>query len=431
MHGLVNSPAPRPDPARPDADRPDTHPRHDRGSDRPSIRRGPLRRLADAVTTAALAWQDRLLTSPAFHARIAAIPGLRGLARREARALFDVCAGFVYSQVLLACVRLDLFAMLRPSPLTVAEIATRTGLPIASLERLLTAAVSLRLVSVRPAAVADSAPRYGLGVLGAALAHDTSIAAMVEHHATLYRDLHDPVALLRTDKPATGMAAYWPYTTAEAPAALSEADVATYTRLMATSQRMIAAEVVAAYDFTRHRRLLDVGGGDGTFLVTVAAAAPALDLHLFDLPAVAAQATARFARDGLGHRATAHGGDFYRDTLPTGADVITLVRVLFDHDDASAVRILRAVRAALPAHGTLLIAEPMSGAAGAGPVMDAYFSFYLLAMGRGRTRTKAAFSKLLVEAGFAAVRSIPARNPLLVSLLAAMPAKRTRHVNLS
>lgn len=389
----------------------------------PAARPGPVSlaaRLADRV----LDWRDRLLGNQRFHDFVMATPGLRGIARRETRALFDICAGFVYTQVLLACVRLDLFAILRAGPATAAELATKTSLPVESIERLATAAVSLRLLSRR------SGGRYGLGTLGAAIAHDPSIAAMVEHHATLYRDLHDPIALLSPDKPQTGMAAYWPYAGADRPAALSDADVATYSALMATSQRMIAAEVVAAYDFTRHRQLLDVGGGDGTFITTVAAAAPNLTLSLFDLPAVAALANARFARDGLSSRAHAHGGDFYRDPLPPGADIITLVRVLFDHDDASAVAILRAVRAALPDGGTLLIAEPMGGARGAGPVMDAYYSFYLLAMGRGRSRRPEQFAALLAEAGFDAPRPITPRNPLLVSLLAAVPTKRPARVNL-
>jgi demethylspheroidene O-methyltransferase len=380
-------------------------------------------RLPAAITARLQGWRDRLLLSPAFHRAVFAVPGLRGLARRETRALFDICAGFVYSQVLLACVRLDLFAMLRAGPLSLTEISGRTGLPEASIERLATAAVSLRLLSWRHGDPV-SGRHLGLGTLGTAIALDPSIAAMVEHHATLYVDLFDPVALLQPDKPKTGMSAYWPYTTAERPASLSDGDVATYTELMATSQRMISAEVVAAYDFTRHRKLLDVGGGNGTFIAAVAKAAPSLDLCLFDLPAVAAIAGQRLAEQGLTGRATAVGGDFYRDPLPGGADIVTLVRVLFDHDDASAVKILRAVHQCLPESGTLLIAEPMSGAAGAGPVMDAYFSFYLLAMGRGRSRSASDFIRLLEEAGFASARLVTPRNPLLVSLIAAAPAKR-------
>jgi demethylspheroidene O-methyltransferase len=84
---------------------------------------------------------------------------------------------------------------------------------------------------------------------------------------------------------------------------------------------------------------------------------------LFDLPAVAARAEARFAAAGLGARAV--GGDFARDALPTGADIATLVRVIHDHDDVTVRRILAAARAALPAGGTLLLAEPMAATRGA------------------------------------------------------------------
>jgi demethylspheroidene O-methyltransferase len=365
------------------------------------------------------AMRDRWLTSPAFNRWSFAIPGIRSVARNETRALFDICAGFVYSQVLLACVRLDLFSMVRAGPLPSAEIAARTLLPLASVERLLIAAASLRLLERR------SAGRFGLGALGAAVAANPSIAAMVEHHATLYADLYDPVALLGADKPQTQMAAYWPYATGQALGGLDGDQVAKYTALMATSQVMIAAEILEAYDFRSHTTVLDVGGGNGTFVSALAKHAPHLTLKVFDLPAVAALATARIETDGLADRVTAIGGDFYADPLPQGCDLITLVRVLFDHDDASAVRILRAVHAALPKHGTLLIAEPMSGTRGAEPIGDAYFSFYLLAMGRGVSRTPHDFMRLLAKAGFAAPRTIATQNPLLTKLIAVQPKKAT------
>ncbi len=374
-------------------------------------------RLSDAFFERFARWRDQMLLSQRFHEAAFRLPGIRSLARRETRALFDICAGFVYTQVLLACVRLGVFAMLRDGPLAITEIAARTALPVESIERLAAAAVSLRLLSRRPGG------RIGLGTLGAAVAKDSSIAAMVEHHATLYVDLYDPVALLGPNKPRTGMSAYWPYTTADRPAALSDGEVATYTELMATSQRMIAAEVVGAYNFENHRHLLDIGGGDGTFIATVAKAAPGLSMTLFDLPAVAAIAQSRFDADRLGHRTSAIGGDFYRDSLPTGADVVTLVRVLFDHDDTSAVSILKAARSAMEHDATLVIAEPMSGGRYTGPVMDAYFSFYLLAMGKGRARSANDFKRLLSEAGFYKCRVVEPRNPLLVSLIVALPKK--------
>jgi demethylspheroidene O-methyltransferase len=136
---------------------------------------------------------------------------------------------------------------------------------------------------------------------------------------------------------------------------------------------------------------------------------------------VADRAAARFAASGLASRATTTGGSFLTDPLPTGADIISLVRVVHDHDDDAVITLLRAARAALPADGTLLLAEPMSGTSGAEPIGDAYFGFYLLAMGSGRPRTADQLEKMLHAAGFPTVRRVRTRTPLLTRLLVARP----------
>ena len=105
-----------------------------------------------------------------------------------------------------------------------------------------------------------------------------------------------------------------------------------------------------------------------------------------------------------------------------GADIASLVRVVHDHDDASAMTLLRAVRAALPPGGTLLLAEPMAGTRGAEAMGDAYFGFYLLAMGRGRPRSTHELTEMLQAAGFEAVRKLPTRLPLQTQLLYARRA---------
>jgi demethylspheroidene O-methyltransferase len=186
---------------------------------------------------------------------------------------------------------------------------------------------------------------------------------------------------------------------------------------MAASQAMVSAQVLGAYDFRRHRRLLDVGGGDGTFLRSVAAAAPDLELSLFDLPAVTALARRRFAEAGV--EADLHGGDFFHDPLPRGADLISFVRVLHDHGDAAVLGLLHQARAALPAGGSVLVAEPMAGVSGAERVGDAYFGFYLLAMGSGRPRTVEENRNLLLQAGFSRVRRVRTALPMIAVVLVA------------
>jgi demethylspheroidene O-methyltransferase len=186
---------------------------------------------------------------------------------------------------------------------------------------------------------------------------------------------------------------------------------------MAASQPMIAAEVLAAHDFRAHRRLLDIGGGDGTFLRQVGAAHPDLQLMLFDLPSVVEQAHPRFAEAGMAQRARLHGGDFHAMDLPRGADAASFVRVLHDHDDDAVRRMLRAAHAALPPGGTLLIAEPMAGAAGAEAMGAAYFGLYLRAMGTGRPRRAAELLAFLSEAGFRSGRLVPTPTPLVTQVI--------------
>ena len=335
----------------------------------------------------------------------------RPITRRRARALFDLVAGFTYSQILAACIETGLFDVLADGPLDVAMIADRIGLPVAGAERLLRGAAALGLVEpVRG--------RWALGSAGAALRGNRGIAEMIRHHHLLYADLADPVALLRRGGGGGALSGLWHY--AESAGAGDAAAVAAYSTLMAASQPLVAQQAIDAYPFARHRRLLDVGGGEGAFLAAVGARVPGLDLGLFDLPAVGERARDRFDSAGLAHRATIHGGDFLRDPLPTGYDIVSLIRVLHDHDDGPALQLLRAVHAALPPRGTLFIAEPMARTPGAEAAGDAYFGFYLLAMGSGRPRSASEIAAMLRAAGFSRTRQVATTIPLTTSAMIAI-----------
>ena len=376
------------------------------------LRAAPSRGVA--LVDRVLAWRDRLLASPRFQRGAARFLPTRFVSRRRARALFDLVAGFTYSQVLLACVRLDLFAFLLERPRSRAELAAHAALADDAIERLLQAAISLRLIERR------SGARFGLGALGAPLADNPAIVSMIEHHAALYADLADPVALLRArGDSSTRLGAVWGYAANADAARLDEGRVADYSALMSASQPLVADQILDAYSLRRHRRLLDVGGGEGRFAIAATRRHPHLEAMVFDLPAVASRARERIAADGMTTRITAIGGDFARDALPTGADVATLVRVIHDHDDARALTILRAVHAALPPGGVLLVAEPMSGTPGAEPMGDAYFGMYLLAMGSGRPRTPHELQSMLAQAGFRRTRLLATSLPLQTRVIAA------------
>jgi demethylspheroidene O-methyltransferase len=361
-------------------------------------------------------WRDRrndLIASPRFQAFAAWFPLTRPIATRRARQAFDLAAGFVYSQILFACVKLRLFEYLNAGPRSMLEIGAHIGLPAAGAERLVRAALSLGLLERRPGDL------IGLGVHGAAFLGNPGAMAMVEHHHILYADLTDPIALLRGEVGETQLSRYWAYAKAMKPGAVEDSQSRAYSELMDRSQQLVRQDILSAFPVRNFKMLMDVGGGEGGFLTEALRSAPNLQGMVFDLPSVAARAQTRLDQAGLASRAKAIGGDFSVDDLPKGADVISLVRVLHDHDDDLAMRLLRATRAALAPGGVLIVAEPMAQAHGAEPMGDAYFGLYLLAMGSGEPRSAKRISEMLLEAGFTQVRPVKTNRPMLVSIIRA------------
>ncbi len=368
---------------------------------------------SESISDRIFGWRNRLLANPAFHRKARRNPLMRFMAQRRARALFDLVSGFVYSQILSTCVQLDVFKILQDGPMHRDAIARSTGLDRDATDVLLRAATSLKLIENR------GEDRYGLGIHGAALLANPGVCKMIEHHTFLYRDMTDPVALLKREQDETMLSMFWDYAGARQQQSGDTLGTEPYTDLMSASQAMVAEQIIDTYPLHTHQRLLDVGGGDGTFLRTVAQAAPDLSLMLFDLPPVADQARARFAQSDIPNDVSCHGGSIFENDLPKGADIVSLVRIVHDHNDDAALAILKRCHAALPAGGTLLLAEPMAREKVGDPATDAYFGLYLHAMGRGRPRTAPELQALIAQAGFTRCTSMRTHLPMLTSLLIA------------
>lgn len=364
----------------------------------------PRRSLPDAWSS----WRNRLVASPRFQAWAAAFPLTRRLVRRDGERLFDLMAGFAYSQVLLASVELGLLGALADGPLEPEALAARAGVPPERMATLCRAAAALGLVEP-----ADGA--FRLGRLGAEILAVPGLTALIRHHRLLYADLADPVALLRgTADPA--LARFWPYVV-DGPVPPPEAEA--YSRLMADTQGLVAEELLRSVPLAATGHLMDVGGGTGAFLVAVARRYPRLRLTLVDLPAVAEAAHRHIAASGLPARIALAPTDFRSGPLPVGADTIALVRVLYDHPDALVAGLLARVAAALPPGGRVVVAEPMSGGTRPSRFTDGYFALYTMAMRTGRVRTPAEIAGLLAAAGFRDAAEVPTLRPFVTQVVTA------------
>lgn len=353
-------------------------------------------------------WTVRLALSQRFHALAARLPLLRLLVRREGAALFDLVQGFVKSQVLMALVDTGVLDRLSQRPAPLDRIAQAAGLDPARAAVLMQAGRALGLLRLR-GEIWHLTPR------GAAFLAVPGLRAMVQHHRVLYADLSDPAALFRGET-APALARFWPYVFGEARQVDPEMALR-YSQLMADSQALVAEDTLRLVRLDGVRHLMDVGGGTGRFLAEVARRAPGLDLTLVDLPQVVAGAQAPAMRPG--RRFAVHGADFRADPLPSGCDAISLVRVLYDHDDATVRALLAACHAALPPGGRLIVSEPMSGGAQSDPATDVYFAVYTMAMGTGRTRSAAEIGGLLSQAGFSAISTRSGARPFVTSVVEA------------
>lgn len=166
------------------------------------------------------------------------------------------------------------------------------------------------------------------------------------------------------------------------------------------------AATLGAYDFARHTRVVDVGGGHGHLVRGILEAHDQVEGVLFDLPGVASLVAQQPRLEVL-------PGDFFRDPLPAG-DAYLLMNVIHDWDDADALRILEAVaRAGAPARATVLVLEvlmPEGPAAHWGKVLDVV----MLAVTGGRERTLQEYEALLTAAGLELVGVTPTATPFSV-----------------
>jgi demethylspheroidene O-methyltransferase len=368
-----------------------------------------------------LAWLERLYASPRLYSFSLTNPFTRWVTRRRTQKLFDLMAGFVHTQVMLGCIRLDLFKMLHQAPADLQQIAARVNMPAPVLQRLLLSAVSLGLLECR------SQSRFGLGPLGVPLATHDGITAMIEHNHLLYADMQDPVGFLNNAWQGD-MAAYWPYAhDAQAATRAAQDKFSRYSDLMAASQGFVVEEILSSYFFDEHQCVLDVGAGKGRFACDMAAHAPHLKVKLFDLPPVLELAKNNVQQRGMSERMSFYPGSFLHDELPQGADLVTLVRVAHDHPDDVVKQLLQKIHAALPLGGVLLLAEPMaqtlSASQSGSAQADAYFHFYLLAMGAGRLRTPEELMRLMAEAGFGQIEHLPNAMPIHAQLIVARKSK--------
>ena len=118
-----------------------------------------------------------------------------------------------------------------------------------------------------------------------------------------------------------------------------------------------AMALASTYDFGTHRRLLDVAGGTGSFLIAILRRHPALRGTLFELPGACAVARQRLASEPDRARIAIVEGDLLKDDLPDGHDLILAANIVHGLSDAHNLGLLRNMRAHVGVGARLLLVD--------------------------------------------------------------------------
>jgi hypothetical protein len=302
--------------------------------------------------------------------------------------------GFESTQMVHVVARLGIPALVAEGPLPLAELAARAEADPDALRRLLRALV-VEGIFEEPAE-----DHFGLSGAGQALRPDAPASvhalAIMSGEPWYWQTYGRMLDAVRTGRnvfePAYGMPLY------EYFARHPEAG-RVFSEFMDEHSVMTSPQILAAYDFSRFGRIVDVGGGRASLLLRLLQQHPAMHGVLLDAPGVLAGARPIVAAAGLEARCELVPGSFF-DRIPAGADAYLLRNVLHDWDDEHAARILRNVRAAIPPHGTLLISEAVLPE-GPASIELRYCDLQVLVALGGRQRSGADFARLLDAAGFA------------------------------
>jgi hypothetical protein len=304
--------------------------------------------------------------------------------------------GGVAVQAIHVAAKLGLADLVAPGSKTVVELSEATRVNATALARFLRALTSLGIFAE------DTSGRYGQTSLSEVLRadHPESIRPLAMMLGA--RFIWEPVGRL-DETIRTGHAAFERVYSAPffRHLAGNPEDSAVFNAAMSSVPSYIAG-IVEAYDFSKFRRIVDVGGGHGALLAAILEANPLTRGVLQDLPSVVAGASAP-RREGIADRCEIVGSDFF-EGVPAGGDAYLLKGIIHDWDDEAAVGILRNCRRAIRPDGTLLLVDTVLTGSDdpAGALMD----LLMMVMTGGRERTEREFRSLLQEAGFSLTRII-------------------------
>jgi hypothetical protein len=341
---------------------------------------------------------------------MSALPVVRDQA--PAYSVLDLIQGSVITQAISVAAKLGIADVLGDGPLSAEEIAKRVGSSPEATYRLLRTLSGFSVFAIEP----DG--RFALTPMGDALREDAPDSmrgmAVLMGHALLWEDWGHLLSSVRTGEAnlpkLRGMGAY-DFLGANPEYA------AVFFQGMGSISASETDPVLAAYDFSRFRTIVDVTGGRGGLLAGILSQAPGSHGVLYDSEFATADAPSVFEAAGVGGRVTIENGTCF-DKLPAGADGYVLKHVLHDFPEPECLAVLKNVRDAIAPDGKLLLIEYVLDGNNERHIGNIIDLWLLLLLG-AKERTLPEYTELFAKADLKVTRVVPTACP--VSIVEAIP----------
>lgn len=312
--------------------------------------------------------------------------------------LLQLSGAYWATCALHAAVKLDVFTPLADNDLSGTGLAAKLNVPLRGLEMLLDALIPLGLLTRNGANYRATA----FAAEWLASSSPRNLRHIILHHQHLVEGWSRLDEAVRCGGPVRPRVSH----------DSEEQERESFLLGMFNLASLSAPKLASAIDFSSARRMLDLGGGPGTYAIHFCLQNPALEAVIFDLPTTRPYAEQTVARFNLVDRVGFVGGDFQLDVLPGRFDVVWLSHILHAESPGGCAQLLDKAVAALEPGGQLLVQDFILDSDRSGPLFPALFSLnMLLGTPAGKAYSETELVTLLTHAGLRQVEHLPIELP--------------------
>ena len=313
--------------------------------------------------------------------------------------IFQVASGFMAAKHLFVANEVGLFEQLADGPATLDELAGRTSISRRRLRILTDAMVVLGFVE-RHGDSYQNAPIAAAFLTG-------RTPADLRPFLRFWDRLSYPTWTKLEDAVRTGQA--------QSTLDLPEEAQRIFSEGVEAIQAAPSQALPSTYDFSRHQRILDLGGGTGSWLTAILRQHSSLEGTLFELPAAAAVARRHLASDPATQQVKVVEGDFFEEPIPAGHDVVLIANVVHLISPERTLELLRRTRRHVPDGARLLLVDFWTDATHTEPAFAALIAGeFLVITGEGDVYSEEEADRWLQDTGWRALEREPLAGPVSV-----------------